>query len=46
MQRFFESSEQKNNVEYLVHFINQIGIIINFLFSQPIFYLRHENHYS
>jgi hypothetical protein len=27
MQRFFEWSEQKNIVEYLVHFINQIGII-------------------
>jgi hypothetical protein len=28
MQRFFESSEQKNNFEFLDYVINQIGIII------------------
>jgi hypothetical protein len=27
MQRFFESSEQKINCEYLDYVINQIGII-------------------
>jgi hypothetical protein len=26
MQRFFESSEQKNNFEFLDYVINQIGI--------------------